>query len=478
MNKERRSTIQLGRLLHNSRDALYLVNSRRRIVFFNRACEELTGVPAHRAVGLECRWHGPDDSFDLPGLAGALCPPPEALAGQLATVQSLLIHANKERSWHSINFLPLSGADGAVAAVLGRIIPAEPEAAGESPGRRRAAGEEPLRQTLARLRQRLWSRFGIDHIVAASSPMQRVLAQVKLAGQSSVPVLFRGEPGTGKESLARAIQYQSADRERPFVALDCQGLPVAALERHLSDEGFLSAAQQGVGVLYLREPIHLPRDLQARLDKLLAGAAWKGQPRIMAGGAANLLQACKDSLFLESLWHRLSTLVIDVPAVRERGPDVPLLVQQVLERCNADGDKQVVRFHADALALLTGYAWPGNLVELDAVVRQAHVRAASSEIQATDLPGKLRSAVELAVLPAAPRERPLPLDELLAQAERRLLQLALRQAKGNLSKAAARLNVSRPRLYRRMLFLGLAQRESSDDEQVEPNDESRAAGES
>src|SRR5262249_18120397 len=150
-----------------------------------------------------------------------------------------------------------------------------------------------------------------------------------------------GESGTGKENLARTIHYQSPNRERPFVALDCSGLPVEALERHLSEEGLLGAAQQMVGVLYLREPINLPRDLQAHLDKLLAGPPLKGQPRIMSGSAVDFEQACKDGAFLESLSCRLSTLVVEVPPLRLRSQDLPLLAQQVLERCNAYNEKQV-----------------------------------------------------------------------------------------------------------------------------------------
>src|SRR5262245_24499068 len=116
--------IQLKRLFQNSRDPLYLVNGRRQIIYFNPACEKLTGVPARRAVGLECRWHGPDESLDLAGLAGALCPPPEALAGQEASVQCLIVHADKNRSWHTIHFVPISASNGTIAAILGRIMAA------------------------------------------------------------------------------------------------------------------------------------------------------------------------------------------------------------------------------------------------------------------------------------------------------------------------------------------------------------------
>jgi arginine utilization regulatory protein len=110
------------------------------------------------------------------------------------------------------------------------------------------------------------------------------------------------------------------------------------------------------------------------------------------------------------------------------------------------------------MTLLHSYNWPANLTELDTVIRQAHARARTAEIEAGDLPGRLRSAVDLAAMPAASAERQLPLDELLGKTERQLLDLAFRQAKGNLSRAAARLNISRARLYRRLQMFGIIER--------------------
>lgn len=470
--------IDLPGLFENSADPIFAVNANRRIVFFNSACEQLTGTSSKDALGLECRFHGPLETGGLgwspgfsrgaepakagtPTLGGSLCPPVEALAGETVTTHALFIHPSGERLWRRIHYVPCLARDGSLSIVLGRIGMPEPSQAEGS--------ETRPREALLRLRQRLFERYGFDQVVAASPAMQRVLDQVKLAqlsplaGQNQTPVLFAGEKGVGKEHLARIVHYQGPRRQETFMALDCAALPPAALARHLHEA-------EAAGALYLREPAGLPRDLQAQLVERLARPG-KG-PRWLAGTSTDLLAACKAGSFLEPLYYRLSTLIIEVPPVRERDPDLSLLAQQVVERCNAAGDKQVLGVQPDALGFIQAYHWPGNLVEFNAVLRQAHEQARDKEIRLEDLPVRLRNAVELAAIPSALPPRPLPLDQLLETAERRLIELALRQTRGSKTKAAALLHVSRARLHRRMQLLGIADAEG---EQPEEDDDSHKA---
>jgi transcriptional regulator with AAA-type ATPase domain len=448
MNAPLTHGIHLDGLLQGSGDPFFAVNARRCLVFVNRACAELLGVPAERLLGLECKFHGPQEPGDLAGVAASLCPPPEALAGQPARTHVLVLRPDGERLWRSIQFLPCAAADGALALVLGRIGAPDPAPVDES--------AEPLAPRLARLRHRLYERYGFDHIVAASPAMQRALDRARLASTTRVPVLFVGEAGTGKETLARTVHYQGADRHRAFVALDCAKLPPPELDRLLSEDGLLGpAGGSAPGVIYLREPQRLAPPVQARLSAWLDRGPDAARPRVMAGSTGDLVQAVRAGEFLDSLYHRLSTLVIEVPALRDRGADLPLLVQQILERCNARGTHQVLGVDPAAWELIRAHAWPGNVAELHALITEAHARARHPHLQAGDLPAQLRAAVELARLPAAARERPLPLDQLLNATERRLIELALRQARGNKSKAAARLQISRARLYRCMEQLGI-----------------------
>jgi DNA-binding NtrC family response regulator len=227
-------------------------------------------------------------------------------------------------------------------------------------------------------------------------------------------------------------------------------------------------------VLYLREPANLPRDAQARLVEYFDKQGAPSTTRLMAGSARNLEQACHDGTLLQSLYYRLSTLSIDLPPLRERQADLPLLVQQTLERCQAGDGQSAMTIHPAAWDLLRSYDWPGNLAELQTVLRKAQQRAQGAEIQLSDFPAQLRAALDLAQIPAPVAERELPLDELLAEAERRLINLALRQARHNKSRAGARLHITRARLYRRMQTLGIAdlegrQEAESGELQLEPS---------
>jgi transcriptional regulator of aromatic amino acid metabolism len=445
-------------LLHGSADAWFAVNARRRLVFLNRACAEVLGVQADEVLGLECKAHGLAEPVDLAAVVARCCPPPEALAGKPCSSPALLLHRGGQQAWRSIQWIPMADGAGSVAVVLGRIGPAAED---EKPPR----CPESLPAALARLRHELLERFGFDRVIAVCPAMQRALLQARLASQSDVPVLLRGEPGTGKEHFARVIHSQSAAKQRPLVALDCAGLPAGTLERVLFDE-------TKPGAQYLASPGQLPRDLQARVFE----QARRGGVRLLAGTNTDLAAAVADGTFLPELFYHLSTLVIELPPLRQRQADLPLLAQQIIERCNADGERQVTGLTPAARELLVSHPWPGNLDELQEALTAAHRHSRQAEVDASDFPLACRAAAERAELPQAVPPRPLPLDHLLEQAERRLIELALRDARGNISKAAARLAVSRPRLYRRMEQLGLVQVSGGDqteklgDEAIGPSD--------
>src|SRR5262249_17443143 len=156
--------------------------------------------------------------------------------------------------------------------------------------------------------------------------------------------------------------------------------------------------------------------------------------------------------------RRLSTLVIELPPLVQRRDDIPLLAQMFLEELNAAGGKQLRGFAADAMDRLTLYDWPGQIDELSAMVRQAFSQAEGYEITSADLPKQLRLAAEAARHPR-PVVESIDLEKFMTQVEAELIERALRQAKQNKSQAARLLGMTRPRLYRRMVQLGLARPE-------------------
>jgi DNA-binding NtrC family response regulator len=190
--------------------------------------------------------------------------------------------------------------------------------------------------------------------------------------------------------------------------------------------------------------------MQQRLGALLVAADEGRGPRVIAGLRADPDEEVRAGRLLDELTARLATLTIDLPPLRERREDLPRLVERLLERAGTAARRRVTDLTAAAWEALRSYAWPGNVAELYAVLVGACGRAKCDHIDAPDLPLYLR----LGPRPAA-EERPLPLKELLEGAERRLIELALRRAGGNKSRAAELLSVWRPLLLRRMSALGV-----------------------
>src|SRR4051794_5555331 len=199
-------------------EPLFVLDRRRRLLFVNRAWEELTGLTWDRARALACRREQPAAPDDPPEevLAHALTPPPEVLDGGTGRARRLLPGPEGGR-WWDVEFFPLrqGGAQGGLL-ILGRISPVPP---GPAPA------PVPVPEPLADLRLRQVNRHGLDLWSSRLPAVRRLAEQVRLAAGVTVPVLLLGEPGTGKQALARAIHYLGPSRERAFAALDCARLP-------------------------------------------------------------------------------------------------------------------------------------------------------------------------------------------------------------------------------------------------------------
>lgn len=454
-------------------EPLFVLNRRGRLLFVNHAWETLTGMAKEQAHVLVCRRPRPVSASDSVEeiLAHALTPPPEVRRGAGGRVRRLLPSAQGTRAgsvsdgnasvanasgscsgrWWEVEFLPLlqEGEQGGYL-IVGRIRPVP---AGER------IRETPLSEKLVNLRQRRIEHFGLDAWASSLPALRRLVEQVRLAGQVPLPVLLVGEAGTGKQTLARTIHYLSAQREGACAVLDCRNLPPSAISNILF-------GAEGVAAVYLREPAYLSRDVQLLLcERLLRslpygrGSDSKAGPRILAGCTAPPAQAVRSGQMLDELACALSTLVIEVPPLRERLADLPALVERLLPRACGGREAPVTSLSADAWALLRGYPWPGNLRELYNVLRIACAHARGEQIRAVDLPSELRRAVQREQTPPRPVDKSLPLEHLLEEAERRLIQLALQRAGGRKARAARLLGIPRPRLWRRMVKLGIVDTE-------------------
>lgn len=430
-------------LFQRSREPLFLLNRQRRVLFVNRAWEQLAGVTVGQARGLLCKRYKDFEAGSLKMLGAALCPTPEALGGQISRVRRLVPGPGTVRRWWDIDFFPLQDNQG-LLGIIGKVTLVADIVAPQA---------APLPEKLVALRERMVQRYRIDGLASELPALQRIAEQVRLAGQTSASVLIAGEAGAGKQWLARTIHYQGFSRERSFAALDGAGLPAAAISAALFSSGGL-AKRASIGTIYLGNVAALPRDLQDQIADWLREDR-VGAPRLIAGLDRPASEEVKSGRLLEALAFALGTVSITLPSIRERLADFPLLVQRFLERACSEAPRRLTGLTPEAQEMLRSYSWPGNLRELYAVLAASCPRTKGSTLEADDLPGYLRRSAAVAELPDKPAERLMPLDELLEQAERRLIVLALRAARGNKSRAAKLLSIWRPRLLRRMKELGI-----------------------
>jgi transcriptional regulator with PAS, ATPase and Fis domain len=445
-------------LLQRAGEAVFVLDRRRRLLFANAAWEQLTGLPAEQAHGMLCR-RGRPVPLEAPPeevLAHVLTPPPEVLRGNFARARRLFpalpgSAGSGPRCW-DVEFLPVrQGGPDEGFFILGRIRPlpeSDPVSAG--PG-------AIMPERLLDLRQRWASSFGFDLLASARPAMRRLMSQVRLASRMLAPVLIVGERGSGKETAARIIHYQGPEQERPFAALDCRRLPGGVLAGVL----FGGVGRWGLGAVYLDEVDALPRDVQARLCEHLSNA---DAPLRVLAGCADAEEAVRSGRLLEDLYCLLGSLTLHVPPLRERREDLPRLVERLLaalevEQPLSPGPRSLT---SAAWEVVRHHGWPGNLTELRQVLADARGRAKGERIDAGDLPAAMRLAQRVGQEPLRAAPRPVPLEQTLEQVERRLIEVALRRARGQRALAAELLGIYRGRLLRRMKALGMATEEDEE----------------
>lgn len=439
-------------LLHLSSEPIFLLGPAGRVLYVNPAWEELTGVPAAEVAQR--------DADPAPGgpaeLLDAFRPPPEAVAGAPASTTVLIRRPDGQRTWRRLEFWPHRDREGRPLFLLGVARPADQAPiAPDSPSLR-------LRAELWRVREQLADRLGLDSLIGRGPSHRRVLDQVEAASGSPAPTLILGPPGSGKRQVARAIRKRSGRPDSSLVVMDCSALPAELLDRELfgplygrpgGEDSPRLALPEGSTVL-LGEILDLPRDVQARLVGAIASASDRGI-RLLSTTSGDPEAAVRDDRLREDLYYSLTTMVIRLSPLRERLEELPLLAQHFLERSNQRDVPQRVGFRPEAVEILLRYDWPGNLRELARVVDASHDRSSDDLIGPDDLPASIRGHLGSAYLPPSFPEEQLPLDATLERLERRLIERALKSARGNKSLAAKNLNISRTRLHRRIHELGL-----------------------
>jgi DNA-binding NtrC family response regulator len=351
--------------------------------------------------------------------------------------------------------VPLSWADGPAIGVLAFV--SDQDSAEPLTESSPVEADEPqdLHLQLQHFRGQRRLLYRARSVIGSSPAIRRAAAQATIAVANRASVLIIGPTGSGRRHLAEAIHYGNpAASTGPLVPLECGLMDAESLRAALR-----RAPPPGEdGTLLLCDADRLPADAQGPLAGALSspGFPW----RAIATAAAPLVALPRGS-FRDDLAAMLSTIVIELPSLAARRGDVPLLAQAILEEQNSRGGKQLGGFAPDALDRLAAYPWPGNVAELAEVVAAAHASAAGSLVLRADLPDRLHAAAESAARPRR-KEEPIQLDDFLARVERELIHRALARSRGNKAKAARLLGLNRPRLYRRMVQLGLIEKEGTE----------------
>ncbi|MEW6264512.1 MAG: sigma 54-interacting transcriptional regulator [Thermodesulfobacteriota bacterium] len=431
-------------ILESISDGVFTVDMAWRVTSFNRAAEKITGVPRQEAIGRRC-----SDVFRS-SLCGEAC----ALRQTLKTGK------------------PIIGKSGFIIDSDGNRIPISISTAMLRDGEGRVIGGAETFRDLSEveaLRQELEGKFQVGDLTSRSPLMQRVFEVMPVIAASPSTVLILGETGTGKELVARTIHSLSPRRREPFVAVNCGALPDTLLESELF--GYKAGAFTGAhkdkpgrfalakrGTIFLDEIGDVSPALQVRLLRVLQERVYEplgatrpetADVRVIAATNRDLTEQVRQGRFREDLYYRVNVVRLELPPLRRRKEDIPLLVHQFVTRFNRLRQKSVEGIAAEALSLLMAHDWPGNIRELENAIERAFILCGDGPIGLAHLPGEL--TVHGAAAGAAADMRSAH-DILDVQA----IRAALERNDFNRLAAARDLGIHKTTLFRRMKKLGLS----------------------
>ncbi|UCG39693.1 MAG: sigma-54-dependent Fis family transcriptional regulator [bacterium] len=345
-----------------------------------------------------------------------------------------------------------------------------------------AVERRKLAEENVQLHRLLREQYSFENIVGKSEGMKKVFEVVRRVGGMDSTVVITGESGTGKELIARALHHHGGDRRGPFVSVNCGALVETLLESELfghrkgaftgadSDRRGLFETASG-GTLFLDEITETSGQLQVKLLRAIqerevvpvgGTKPVKVDVRIIVATNRDLAREVKAGRFREDLFYRINVIHIEVPPLRERREDIPLLVEHFLARMAERQGSSPRALSADAMKLLVDYGYPGNVRELENIIERAVALSDGEVLTARELPDEVLSAP-----PAAPvSEKVLSggedLDTLVGRYERELIEAAISRAGGNRTKAAGLLGISFRSLRYRLKKYGMAEDETEE----------------
>ena len=430
-------------ILESISDGVFTVDHEWRIMSFNRAAEKITGIPRNEAIGRHC-WEV---------FRANMCEKDCALkrtmqeGASLTNTSTYIVNGEKKRIPIAVSTSPLIGANG---EVLG--------------------GVETFRDlsVVEALRRHLDGRFQVGDIVSRSDAMHAILAILPMVAESESTVLLEGETGTGKELLARAIHAASPRKDKPFVAINCSALPDTLLESELfgykagafthavKDKTGYFAATHG-GTILLDEIGDTSAAFQVKLLRVLEEKAFAplgsvrkipSDVRIIAATNKSLVEQVAREAFRRDLYYRINVVRMDLPALRERKEDIPLLIGHFIEKMNLLRGKAITGVDDEVLQILMGHDYPGNIRELENIIEHAFVLCKSGAIRSNHLPGSLSDQQH-------PNNQSDSLSHTLDTTEALAIMHALKRNGYNRLATARDLGMHKSTLFRKIKKLGI-----------------------
>lgn len=327
----------------------------------------------------------------------------------------------------------------------------------------KALKNSQLQRENRRLQQELEKRFGFDQLIGKSTAMIAIYEIIKQVATTKTNVLICGESGTGKELVARAIHFSGPNRQKPFVAVNCAAIPAELMESELfghtrgaftgaiSDtDGYLKEAAGGT--LFLDEIAEIPPALQVKILRVIQEKRFQkvGNPkeisvdlRFIAATNRDLQEAVEQGEFRQDLFYRLNVIRIDLPPLRRRREDIPLLLRHFLQFYTREYEKEIKDFSPEALQILLNYDYPGNIRELENMVERCVVLESKNQIIGPEnLPPALLDQDHQESTAARLPDEGLDLEAHIAAIEIDLIEQALQRCNHNKTRAAALLGLS------------------------------------
>ncbi len=474
-----KSTRILARIFDRSTTPIYIVTPNQQLGYANEACAKWAGLSLDDLLNARCVYassqppsSGNDDQSIVKRIQG-LAPDPRLMAthgsqethqgpqkiddSQQAYSEHSTVFATTEhdqKCWRYATMTPLFDLDQQAIGVLVvcgyqsfPTLPPNPETDLMLGQRQR------LHLALAAIRTATDQIYSLESLVGTSVFANRMKRQVESAIKHNSDLLIVGRPGTGKEHLARTIHgTRDSQQESELIPVHCSITDQTLIHQHIKDIVSTRTDASNNDWLLLLDVDQLGGAAQ---HELLGFFELPNFPlQTIATSSENLVRLAHRGTFSTELAFYLSTFVIELPTLAERPQDIPLLAQALLERDNHRRDKQLSGFSNDVLQQLSEFNWPENIDQLNRIVLQASKNCRSTQIELSDLHEEFRNALS-AMRIGTKTETEIDLDAYLGQIEKELIARAIKQAKGNKTKAAKLLSISRPKLLRRLQHFSL-----------------------